>query len=82
MKKRSRKKGKGSKGRGLKIKVTVGLGKDPARKLHRFLEVWKEHIHDEIQIHRELLEGKQGFGKHLKSTIAIHEKFVNRIKKL
>ena len=52
------------------------------RKLHDFLGIWKEHIHDEIQIHRRLLEGKRNFKQHLGDTIEIHERFINRVKKL
>jgi hypothetical protein len=51
-------------------------------RLHAFLREWKTHIHDEIGIHKQLLTGKQSFKQHLSQTVKIHQKFVNRIKKI
>lgn len=67
--------------KGIDITVEVSAPK-AEKKLHKFMDAWKRHIHDEIAIHRELLEGKRDLGKHLEDTIKIHEKFVKELKKI
>ncbi|MFH1056749.1 MAG: hypothetical protein V1717_03070 [Candidatus Micrarchaeota archaeon] len=76
MKKRSKKRGGA-----IRIAVQVKTGKLEKR-LHSFLDVWKQHVHDEIAIHKALLSGKQGLDQHLNETIRVHQKFIDKLKKI
>ncbi len=71
----------GVKAKGIDITIEVSAPK-AEKKLHKFMDAWKRHIHDEIAIHRELLEGKRNLGKHLDDTIKIHEKFIKELRKI
>lgn len=71
----------GIRGKGVDISIEFSAPKAEA-KMHKFMDAWKKHIHDEIRIHRELLEGKRNLGKHLDDTIKIHEKFVKELRKI
>ena len=77
MKKRGKKKAARAKG----ITITINVP-HAEKKLHAFLGVWKEHIHDEIAIHKQLLQGRQGLQKHLDETIRIHKKFLQKLQKI
>ncbi|GEM_PF-7025888 len=61
------------------IKIRV---QNAEKRLHKFMDAWKKHIHDEIRIHKELLAGKHGLKKHLDETINIHAEFLKQLKKI
>ncbi|MFH0835588.1 MAG: hypothetical protein V1834_00300 [Candidatus Micrarchaeota archaeon] len=52
------------------------------KNFHIFMTAWKEHVHDEITIHKKILQGKTTLKQHVKDTIAIQERFLGRIKKM
>lgn len=52
------------------------------KKLHSFLDLWKDHIKDEIKIHAKLLRGNEGLPQHIKETIRLHRSFLNKMEKL
>lgn len=62
--------------------ITIKIKLPSEKRMHKFMDVWKRHIHDEIRIHRDLLAGKHGFDKHLDETISIHAKFLKDLKKI
>ncbi|MEM4255469.1 MAG: hypothetical protein QXR53_04055 [Candidatus Norongarragalinales archaeon] len=72
-------KGKGKKTRAITIKIRVP---NAEKRLHKFIDAWKRHIHDEIRIHKDLLSGKRGLEKHLDETISIHARFLKQLKKI
>jgi len=53
-----------------------------AKKFHDFADAWREHIRDELTIHRQLLKKKRSLNQHVRDTILIHHKFFKRLKKL
>lgn len=71
--------GKAGKGKTIEIEVSSA---EVERKLHKFLDAWREHIHDEIAVHKELLAGKQTLPGHLSATMRIHKKFLKELQKL
>lgn len=56
--------------------------KEMVEKFDKFVDAWKTHVHEEINIHKKLLEGKQNFKKHLADTVGIHKKFIKKLSKL
>ncbi len=67
------------------MKRTAKLAKSEKqleRKLHLFLDAWKEHVRDEIRIHAKLLRGRQSLSGHVRETIRIHRKFLLKMEKL
>ncbi len=77
MKKRTARKSAGK-----KSTITIRIRLPNEKRLHNFMDAWKRHIHEEIRIHKQLLEGKHGFDKHLDETIAIHAKFLKELQKI
>jgi hypothetical protein len=56
--------------------------KNLEKKFRNFLKIWREHIRDEIGVHKKMLSGRQPFPKHVKNTWSIHEKMFKRLKKI
>jgi len=56
--------------------------KQMVAKFNKFVDAWKTHVHEEVAIHKKLLQGKESFDKHLKETVGIHKKFIDKISKL
>ncbi len=56
--------------------------KEMVAKFNAFMDAWKDHVHEEISIHKRLLQGRENFDAHLKETVGIHKKFINRISRL
>ena len=56
--------------------------REVARKMHGFLHAWKQHIKDEIEVHKRLASGKSNLKKHVKETLKVHEKFLKKINSL
>jgi len=52
------------------------------KKLHSFLDIWKEHIKDEIKVHAKLLRGRESLSQHVKETIRLHRGFLQKMEKL
>ena len=52
------------------------------RKFHEFMTAWKDHVHDEISIHKKILQGKTTLKQHLRDTIQIQEDFLRRMRKM
>ncbi|MBS3070605.1 hypothetical protein J4220_03810 [Candidatus Micrarchaeota archaeon] len=67
---------------GKKSAITIRIRLPNEKRLHNFMDAWKRHIHEEIRIHKQLLEGKHGFDRHLDETIAIHAKFLKELQKI
>lgn len=70
----------------IKMKVKVSIKKSKSdkeleKRLHSFLKAWKEHIHDEISIHRDLMKDGN-LHKHLKKTKDIHSRFIKKLTKI
>lgn len=73
---------KSKKRAGRKSSFTIKIRLPNEKRMHNFMDAWKRHIHEEIRIHKQLLEGKHGFDKHLDETIAIHAKFLKELQKI
>jgi len=74
-----------AKGKGNAKKIIRTLNAEERQmvaKFNRFVDAWKAHVHEEIAIHKRLLQGKESFDKHLKETVGIHKKFIDKISKL
>lgn len=56
--------------------------KEVEEKFHAFMDVWRQHIHEEIAIHKAMFAGKHSLKQHLKDTKRIHESFLKKLKKL
>lgn len=56
--------------------------KEIEQKFHAFMDAWKQHIREEIAIHKAVLGGKRSLKQHLTDTKKIHEEFLKKIKKL
>lgn len=56
------------------------------QQFHQLVHEWHAHIKDELalhkQIHSALAGGRRDVQKHLKQTLAMQERFVQRLKKL
>ncbi len=71
-----------------KPKNRKAVSKLPARdrqaeiRFHRFLDLWNAHIHEQINVHRKILQGKQSLKQHVEQTKKIHQKFLKQLGKI
>ncbi len=49
---------------------------------HRFLDLWNDHIQEQINVHEAILRGRESLKAHVKRTQKIHREFLKKLSKL
>lgn len=52
------------------------------KRFHHFLDLWNDHIQEQINIHERILAGKESLRQHIAHTKLAHKKFLQRLTKL
>lgn len=72
-----------NKNNGGKSKIgKLAKGKALHKKLDKFLNVWKAHVKHELRLHHHMRAGKKTLAHHVKQSIVIHKKLLEKLRKL
>ncbi|MBI4360238.1 hypothetical protein HY572_00515 [Candidatus Micrarchaeota archaeon] len=80
--KKTRKKAAKKKASGHKPKPLPKKDKHAEKRFHVFLDLWNDHIQEQINIHERILAGKESLKQHIARTKLAHKKFLQKLSKI
>lgn len=81
-KKKARKKAVKKKASKKKAKTLPKKDQGAEKRFHHFLDLWNDHIQEQINIHERILAGRESLKQHITRTKLAHKKFLQKLSKI